>query len=122
MRFGSTISISGKRIKLDITTAGGNTKTIESYSYKIFLHDKENRATPIEVFGKENISTDICEAQIEHLNQMFKKVTLTEIDQPKQGKTDCLIGFLYAAFHPVHKQVVGHLLFFKNQFGYVIRD
>ena len=109
---GSTISIinfetaeklklSGKRIKFEITTVGGNTKTIDSYSCKIFLHVKENRIIPIEVFGIERISTDIFEARIENLHIFFKKVPLSEIDRPKQGKIDCLIGFQYAAFHSV---------------------
>ena len=60
------------------------------------------------------------ETQIENLNKIFKKVPLSEIDRPKQGKIDCLIGFQYAAFHPVREQAVGHLLLLKNQFGYVI--
>ena len=108
-----------KRIKLKITTVGGNTKTTDSYSYKIFLHDKENIEAPIEVLGIENKSTDICEAQIENLNQTFNKIPLTEIDQPKHGKIDYLIGFQCSAFHPVSEQAVGHLLLLKNEFRYV---
>ena len=74
------LKLSGKRIKLEITTVGGNTETIGSYSYRIFLHDQENRITPIEVFGFERISTDISEARIDNLNKFFKKVPLSEID------------------------------------------
>ena len=114
------LKLSGKRIKLEITTVGGHTKTIDSYSYKIFLHDKKNRITPIEVFDIERISTDISEARIENLNKFFKKVPLSEIDRPKQGKIDCLIVFQYAAFHPIRDQAVGHFLHLKNQFEYVI--
>ena len=69
--------------------------------------------TPIEIFGIENISTDICEARLGNLNQIFKKVPLAEIDQPKQRKIDCLIGFQYIAFHPVREPGLGHLPLLK---------
>ena len=103
------LKLSQKKIKLEITTVGGNIKTIDSY-----------RITPIEVLGIERISTDISEARIENLNKVFKKVPLSEIDRPKQSKIDCLIGFQYAAFHPLREQAVGHFLLLKNQYGYVI--
>ena len=114
------LKLLGRKIKLEITTVGGITKTINSYSYQLFLHDKENRMTSIEVYGIQTISTDICEARIKNLNKIFKNVNLAEIERPNQGTIDCLIGFQYAAFHPVREQAVGHLLLLRNQFGYVI--
>ena len=45
------------------------------------IENRKNTVTPIEVFGIEKIFTDICEAQIENFNQIFKKVPLVEIDE-----------------------------------------
>lgn len=48
------LKLSGNKIIVDVTKVGGSSKTIGSYSCKIFLHDKENRVIPIEVLGIEN--------------------------------------------------------------------
>ena len=48
------LKLSGNKIIVDVTKVGGSTKTIDSYSCKIFLHDKGNRVIPIEVLGIEN--------------------------------------------------------------------
>ena len=42
------------------------------------------------------------------------------MDRPAKGEIDCLIGYDYAAFHPVKIQSIDNLLLLKNQFGYVI--
>lgn len=38
----------------------------------------------------------------------------------REGQVDCLIDYEYAAFHPVRKQVTGHLLLLENGFGMLI--
>ena len=42
------------------------------------------------------------------------------IQRPASGKIDILIGFQYAAYHPVCLESVGHLLLLKNRFGVII--
>ena len=57
---------------------------------------------------------------MDRVAHLFNKVKLAELNRPKEGKIDCLIGYEYAAFHPVRKQACGHLLILENQCGYVI--
>ena len=57
---------------------------------------------------------------MDRVAHLFNKVKLSELNRPKEGKIDCLIGYEYAAFHPVRKQACGHLLILENRFGYVI--
>lgn len=68
--------------------------------------------TPIEVFDIKKYP---------QISVKLKKVPLAEINQPRQGKIDCLIRFQYAVFHLVYEQAVRHLLLLKNKFRYVTR-
>lgn len=44
----------------------------------------------------------------------------SSVDTGKEGQVDCLIGYEYAAFHPVRKQVTGHLLLLENGLGLLV--
>ncbi len=54
------------------------------------------------------------------MTKLFEHVSTQDIDRPNEGQIDCLIGYEYAAFHPVRLQAVGHLLLLQNRFGTVI--
>ena len=70
--------------------------------------------------GNDSISTDIAEVKLDRVAPLFNKIKLSELNRPKEGKIDFLIGYEYAAFHPVRKQACSHLLILENRFGYVI--
>ena len=84
------------------------------------MTDKDGESVNVEVLGIDSISTDIAEVKLDRFAPLFNKIKLSELNRPKEGKIDCLIGYEYAAFHPVRKQACGHLLILENRFGHVI--
>lgn len=52
--------------------------------------------------------------------KLFENTSPHQLDRPRKGQVDCLIGYEYAAFHPVRKQATGHLLLLENRFGTLI--
>ena len=52
--------------------------------------------------------------------RLFKNPKAQEVDRPKEGEVDCLIGYEYAAFHPHRTEAIGHLLLLHNRFGTII--
>ena len=108
----------GQKVRLQIVKI--EIKEFDSCRYQLFLTDKDGESVNVEVLGIDSISTDIAEVKLDRVTHLFNKVKLSELNRPKEGKIDCLIGYEYAAFHPVRKQACGHLLILENRFGYVI--
>ena len=52
--------------------------------------------------------------------RLFNNPKAQEVDRPKEGEVDCLIGYEYAAFHPHCIQAIRHLLLLHNRFGTII--
>ena len=74
----------------------------------------------LSLFGINKISSDIVGINTDVICAKFYGLTEKYLDRPTEGEIDCLIGYNYAAFHPLKIQSIGHLLLLKNQFGYVI--
>ena len=85
-----------------------------------YIQDKDNKTVEVEVLGIDSISTDICEVKMDDIPALFDCISVSDLDRPNEGQIDCLIGYLYAGFHPVRKQAAGHLLILENRFGYVV--
>ena len=54
------------------------------------------------------------------MTRLFKNLKAQNVDRPKEGEDDCLIGYEYAAFHPNRIQAIGRLLLRHNRFGTII--
>ena len=54
------------------------------------------------------------------VKKLFQNEEAKQVERPTSGSVDLLIGFSYAAYHPVKVEGVGHLLFMRNRFGGLI--
>ena len=114
------INLSGRRVNLKIVKVGGAIEELESCRYDLTLIDKANTAITISVLGIDRISMDITPIEVSGVIKLLECVSVQDLDRPEEGEIDCLIGYEYAAFHPVCKQSAGHLLLLDNRFGMVI--
>ena len=93
---------------------------MDSFRYSITLLDKSGLAIKITVLGIERISSDIKAVNIDGVTRLFKNPKAQDVDRPKEGEVDCLIGYEYAAFHSNRIQAIGHLLLLHDRFGTII--
>ena len=114
------LQLQERKIRLQIVKVGGEMKEFYSRWYQLSLTDKDGKSVNVEMLGIDSISTDIAEVKLDKVAPLFDKIKLSELNRPKEGKIDFLIGYEYAAFHPVRKQTCGHLLMLENRFGCVI--
>ena len=114
------MNLQGTSVRLELIKVGGVKERLNSYRYKIFLRDKDMNLAQIEVIGLNQISSEISSINIRGLVKLFPKIYSDRIERPFSGNIDCLLGYNYAAFHPVPVEGVGQLLILKNKFGYVI--
>ena len=114
------MNLSGRRVNLQIVKVGGAIEELESCRYDLTLIDKANTVITVSVLGIDRISTDITPIEVVGVIKLFQGVSVQDLDRPEEGEIDCLIGYEYAAFHPVRKQAAGHLLLLKNRFGMII--
>lgn len=114
------MNLSGRRVNLQIVKVGGAIEELESCRYDLTLIDKANTAITISVLGIDRISTDITPIEVSGVIKLLEGVSRQDLDRPEEGEIDCLIGYEYAAFHPVRKQAAGHLLLLENRFGMII--
>ena len=64
----------------------------------------------------EQISSEIKPVDLKKVLPLFRSLKNEDNCRPK-GSIDVLIGYDYAAFHPVMKGSAGHLLLLSNKFG-----
>ena len=108
------------KISLQIVKIGGEMNEFDSCRYQLSLTDKDGGIVNVEVLGIDSISTNIAEVRLNRVAPLFNKIRLSELNRRKEGKINCLIGYEYAAFHPVRKQACCHLLILEIRFGYVV--
>ena len=113
------LGLSGKPVNLEIITVGGESKRVESATYRLTLVGKANEKVSIEVLGMEKISTPINYIDISFIKEVFEHCP-KDIVRPTGREIDILIGIEYAAYHPVQREVCGQLVLLENQFGYVV--
>ena len=114
------MNLSGRRVNLQIVKVGGAIEELESCRYDLTLIDKANTVITVSVLGIDRIFTDITPIEVSGVIKLFEGVSKQDLDRPEEGEIDCLIGYEYAAFHPVRKRAAGHLLLLENRFGMII--
>jgi len=115
-----SLDLRGQPVELEIFTLGGEKKNISSQKYIIVLFDSNNQEVTMEVFGIDQISTKIEKVSIDGMMQLFTHEDAIKARRPATGEIGLLIGFSYAAYHPVKIEEVGHLLLMKNRFGIIV--
>ena len=78
--------------------------------------DRQGHVVEFEVYGINEVTSDIEHVNLESIAHPFTKVTRGEIARPA-GPVDVLIGYKYSAYHPEREQNIGHLVLLKNRFG-----
>ena len=84
--------------------------------YKVPLVDLQGRTFVINAHSINTISSNIQGLEFSNLRQFFPKVNIDQLVRPK-GEVDILIGYNYAAWHPIPENVCGHLIILSNSFG-----
>ena len=110
------LKLKGKRTKLSIVKVGKEEEIIDSYMYSLVLKDKGGAINYFKVYGIDEISSNIQYIDTTSVRSLFTNVTSEELKRPS-GKVDLLVGFKYAAFHPVMVQNCDHLVFMRIRFG-----
>ena len=114
------MNLSGRRVNFQIVKVGGAIEELESCRYDLTLIDKANTVITISILGIDRISTDITPIEVSRVIKLLEGVSAQDLARPEEGEIGCLIGYEYAAFHPVRKQGAGHLLLLENRFGMII--
>ena len=115
-RKAASLDLKGKPIKLRITTAGGNEVLTDSYSYVIPLRNLSGRTIYISACGIDKITNEISVIENKGIVKLFNNLNETDISRNSED-IDLLIGYDYAAWHPVKEQENGQLLVLSNCFG-----
>ncbi|XP_057308008.1 uncharacterized protein LOC130645900 [Hydractinia symbiolongicarpus] len=114
------LNLSGRSTRVEITKVGGEVSLIESMKYNVTLIDENNRYIRINVLGIDVISNDIAGLHTNENPELTADIPHTSINRPQfGGRIDCLIGYDYAAFHPVPIKFAGHLLVLQNLVAYL---
>ena len=114
------LNLQGQPLHLEIFTVGGEKNRIESQRYVIVIIDRNSQEVKMDVLGIDQISTCIERIDVGGVSKLFSNKEARKVERPASGMIDLLIGFSYAAFHPVKVEEVGHLLLMENRFGLVI--
>ena len=109
-----------QKVRLQIEKIGGSLEEYDSYRYHLVLLNKWNQRIKISVLGIERISNNISNVNIETLCSSFPQIRPIDINRPDDGEVDCLLGYDYAAYHPITKASENHLLLMENEFGKII--
>ena len=114
------LQLRGDPVKLEIITVGGEVQQVDSQRYAIFLIDNDNSMVEMEVLGIRQISSDIEKIDISGSITQFQAREAKWLSRPLSGSIDLLIGFQYAAYHPIVIESIDHLLLMKNRFGVIV--
>ena len=103
-------------MQITVTKVGRKPVSMTSKSYLLPLIDVEGKVVEFKVYGIDRISTKVQGIKLDGVFHLFKNLHEKEVQRPN-GEIEALIGFEYAAYHPVQQQSLGHLLLFKSYFG-----
>ena len=110
------LGLKGAPSEISLTVVGGTQKTINSEKYQVPLIDLRGQRFIIEAYSIDIISREIKGLNSREIRKCFPGLAESEFRRP-HGKIDMLIGYNYAAWHPVCENKVGHLLVLSNSFG-----
>ena len=106
----------GTPVTLRVTTIGGIETKEDLYKYRVPLMDREGNTRTIVAYGIEQITNEISNINTINMNKLFNVKNMSEVKRP-MGTVDLLVGFEYAAWHPIKERAVDHLLLLSNIFG-----
>ena len=115
-----SLDLKDQPVELEIFTVGGEKKVISSQKYTVVFFYSNSQEVAMEVFGIDQISTGIEKVSIDGMVQLFSNEDAKKAKRPASGVIGLLIGFSYAAYHPVKIEEVGHLLLMKNRFEIIV--
>ena len=105
-RLAKQLNLQGQPLDLEIFTVGGEKKRIESQRYVIVIIDRNSQEVKIDVLGIDQLSTCKERVDVGGVSQLFSNKEASKVEHPASGTIDLLIGFSYAAFHPVKVEEV----------------
>ena len=111
-------NLHGTTVQLSLVKVGAEKKDITTKKYTLPLIDLQGHQTLIEVYGIDQITSNIRKIKIDGILHIFD-VPKKDIERPT-GTIDVLIGYDYAGLHPEMQNRSGHLLLLKNRFGFCI--
>ena len=115
------LRLQGEPIELELVTVGGTRKKVESQRYRLVIFDQNNQEASLDVLGIDQISTAIEQVNLNEVLHLFSNQDrVSKVDRPNSGEIDLLIGFDYAAYHPVKIEEIDHLLLMENRFGFLV--
>ena len=97
----------------EITVVGGVNRLVETKRYKIPLVGLKGHEFLVEA---HSISGDISQLNISKIKKYFPGINEQILMRPR-GEVDILIGYNYAAWHPIPERSHKHLLVLSNSFG-----
>ena len=112
----SALKLFGKPVQLSVIKVGGCEETISSKLYEVPIMAESGKRVYIRAYGIEKTTNDISCIKLNRVIQLFKDITLADVERPS-GEIDLLIGYDYAALHPVRQQRSDNLLLLTNNFG-----
>ena len=108
------LRLKGTPSEIALTVVGGMQHSMESKRYEIPLVDLEGRIFVLHAYSINNISSNINSLDFDQIKKFFPGVE--NLNRP-EGEVDLLIGYNYAAWHPVPEKSYKHLLLLSNSFG-----
>ena len=110
------LKLKGIPVTMNITTVGGIERAQPSFKYRVSLVDRSGRVKMITAYGIDIIANVVTSIHSEIISSCFNEDELKDCNRPC-GSIDLLIGFEYAAWHPVQIEAREHLLVLSNVFG-----
>ena len=91
---------------MNITTVGGIERAQSSLKYRVPPVDRSGRVKMITAYGIDIIANVVTAIHSEIISSCFNEAELKDCNRPC-GSLDLLIGFEYAAWHPVQIEARG---------------
>ena len=110
------LRLKGTPVTMNITTVGGVEQKNALFRYQVPLLDKNNHVKIITAYGIDVIANVSTEVDRNVVSRCFGKDEGNELTRPC-GQIDLLVGYEYAAWHPVQIKATDHLLLLSNIFG-----
>ena len=114
------LKLIGEKIRIEIVKVGGMVEALDSFSYNATLVDKAGLPTNVTVLGIERISSDIKAVDIDRVRKSFKSPKAQDVDRPKEGEINCLLGYEYAAKNT--KRIVQHVMIYHANINIQMED
>ena len=110
------LGLHGTPSEISLIVVGGVQRSMQSKRYKVPLVDLRGRKFIIDAHSINIISSDIKGLNFSEIKKYFPEAIESQLIRPK-GEVDILIGYNYAAWHPIPEKSYEHLLILSNSFG-----